>query len=47
MNLLHLSVTFPLKMSSSVRPACASSSIGRYILPLLASSPTSRSIFVS
>lgn len=35
MNLLHLSVTFPLNISSSVRPACASSSSGRYILPLL------------
>lgn len=34
--LLHLSVTFPAKMSSSETPACASSSCGRYILPLAA-----------
>lgn len=36
MKFLHLSVTLPANMSSSESPACASSSCGRYILPLLA-----------
>lgn len=36
MKFLHLSVTLPAKMSSSVSPACANSSWGKYTLPLLA-----------
>ncbi|MFS7955260.1 hypothetical protein Hanom_Chr07g00640551 [Helianthus anomalus] len=36
MKFLHLSVTFAANISSSDSPACASSSCGRYTLPLLA-----------
>ncbi|BAT18188.1 Os12g0626450 [Oryza sativa Japonica Group] len=46
MNFLHLSVTFPLNMSSSVRPASANSSNGSEHIGTY-SSPTSLRIFVS